>query len=230
MKFKYTSKQNENFTESGQENPIRWAFCLKTEDGFENAANWMKCKDFLNDICVAYQGGARFYIYGFNTKELKVPEKGQPIYLAVTKLQQGFRHNMGVFNEWLDATGYPMITLHEIEDDLVVLEFPEFFFSNTHHTSLVTLIIRLMNVKNEFVNFEAVIEYPGFCYGDQTKWTNVVQFGRYFALPEQLKKFSWYANSGNNSERTNCNAYSLSNIIHNNGCLSWIETMKMEKL
>lgn len=226
MKFKYTPIANTGYIEEGQPNPIRFCLVEKTEDGFVNIANWMRCKDFLNDFCVAYNEGPRFAIYGFSTKELKIPKKGESVFLAVTSQTDGFQGNLKAFNEWLDKSGLPQITSH-ICASVTVLEFPTVYFSNTHNTSLATLIIRLMNVHEEFSSFEDAIKFKGFEPKDQYKWDEVVKHGAYFDIPDELSQYVWYVNSTCNDKTIDPMNYSYSSYVHNNGCLSWIRGMQL---
>jgi hypothetical protein len=228
MKFTYTPIANIYYTEEGQPNKIRWCLATKTEDGYVNMANWMRCRDYFNDVCVKYNGGKDLSVYGFNTATLTLPPVGMPIYIAVCNLENEFHNNLEAFNVWLIANRMPPVASDVLASDVAVLEIPAFFLANTHHISLLTLIIRLLNTAHKFATFEEVINQKSFPAQEQNKWTTIVAYGKFFNIPTEYKKYYWYSGKVDNSETVPTNRYNYSVLIHNNGVLSWIYEMKRD--
>lgn len=223
MNIKFTNKPT--YAEEGQPNPIRWCILSGTpETGFINETSWLRCKDFFNDYVVAYNGGKRFQIYGFSTEKMNIPAKGQPVYIAVDALTKSFYNNLGCLNAWLKENNTPVIKSIEGMSHYI-LEFDSFYFNNTYNISLISLIIRLLNVEEKFEDFGDVLTYKAFATKDQQKWDKAVEAGRFFNIPEQLNKYIWYCGAECNSEKPPAD-YSLPSVCHNNGMLSWTTYMK----
>lgn len=215
MKFTYTSKGT--YSEIGQPNPIRWAILSGTpETGFVNESSWLKCKDFFNDYVVAYNGGKRFGIYGFSTEHMNIPEKGQPVYMAVKDLTSSFLPNLNTLNGGLPEP----VGVLKAEDDTVVLRIPAYYFENTYNISLISLMIRLCNIDYVFSSYEEFVNYKQHAGQDQNLWNNVVAKGKYFNLPDHLKGYVWYAGEQYNSTKE-MQVYQMSSLIHNGGVVSW---------
>jgi hypothetical protein len=220
MKITYTHKNT--YAEEGQPNPIRWLILSGTpETGFKNESEWLKCKDFFNDYAVAYQGGKRFNIYGFDTSNMHIPKTGEPVYIAVKETTEYFDVNMGVVNQWLSDRGLPRISCHKGTNDAdYVLEFPEYFFRNTYNISLISLIIRLCNIEYFFKDFEEMKVYQTFPQKDQQKWNQVVAKDVFFNIPKKLQEYIWYCGKQHNSKNPPAD-YALSSLVHNCGVLTW---------
>lgn len=224
--MKLTFKDQSSYSEESQSNPIRWAILSGTpEKGFVNESAWLKCKDFFNDYAVAYNGGTRFGIYGFNTTNMTIPKLGEPVYMAVKCLTKNFMFNMNTFNTWLKDNGHLTIPYYTVDKEVVVLEFDQFFLKNTYNISLVSLMIRLLNDET----FNGTIEdlkthkIPGDGR-DQQKWGTVVAKNIYFKLPKKLDGYLWYCGEKSNSN-TEVPVYQLSGLVHNNGVVSWSSYM-----
>jgi hypothetical protein len=215
VQIKFTTKPT--YAEEGQPNPLRWCILSGTpETGFTNESSWLRCKDFFNDYAVAYNGGKRFQIYGFSTEKMNVAPKGSSVYIAVSSFTNDFIKNVRQCTD---------VVVHE-GGEFPILEFSEYYFSNTYNISLISLIIRLCNVDVSFDSFDALTKYKKFATKDQQKWDVVVAAKRFFNLPEQMKKYVWYASKDKNSELTPDNDYSLPSLVHNGGVLSWTNAMK----
>lgn len=219
--FKINIKHTGSYAEEGQKNPIRWINLKRVDDKtFESTSNWWKCKDFLNDLAYTVKTGKDFSIYGWNAGTIALPKKGEPFYLAVKNLTPQFYDNMNVMNDWLvDSQKMPFIPCLKNDDGLTVIALDPVYFDNTYNISLITLVIRLMNIEHKFKNFDEVIKYKSFTPGDDWKWEAVVKKGKYFAIPEKFKKYIWYVNAEINSE--NPPAYNIASTVHNNGVVSW---------
>jgi hypothetical protein len=215
LKITYTSKGH--YSEISQPNPIRWAILSGTpETGFVNESSWLKCKDFFNDYVVAYNGGKRFNIYGFSTVGMNIPEKGMPVYIAVKDLTSEFLNNLTTINEKLPRS----IKWHKADDGTIVLELDSFYFECTYNISLISLMIRLCNIKHTFSSFDEFYNYKSYAAQDQNLWNNVVSKGVMFNLPETLRQYVWYAGKDHNSEQK-VEGYSLASLVHNNGIISY---------
>ena len=224
MKITFVNKPT--YAEEGQPNPLRWCILSGTpETGFTNESSWLRCKDFFNDYAVAYNGGKRFQIYGFSTEKMNIPKKGEPVYMALDATTKAFPFNLGKFNTWLKDKDLPTIVYRPYEGKWII-EIAPYYFSNTYHISLLSLIIRLCNMDVEFKDFESLTEYKSFPTKDQQKWDQVVAAKRFFNLPEQMKKYVWYASKDKNSELTPDSDYSLASLVHNCGILQWNQAMK----
>ncbi len=215
MKFTYTPKGQYN--EIGQPNPIRWCILSGSpEEGFVNECGWIKCKDFFNDYVVAYTGGKRFNIYGFSTESMNIPEKGKPVYVAVKDLTSEFLRNIDTINEKLPRS----IKWLKADDGTFILELDSFYFQSTYNISLITLMIRLCNIKHTFSSFDQFYNYKDHATQDQSLWDNVVSKGVLFDIPEALRQYVWYAGKDYNSEKEVA-GYQLASLVHNGGVVAW---------
>lgn len=221
MKLTITNKSA--YAEEGQSNPIRWAILSGSpEEGFVNESAWLKCKDFFNDYCVAYQGGPRFGIYGFSTEKMTIPKNGEPVYMALSGLTKNFLANFIRLREWLLKNNCPDIGAEAFEDK-VILEFAPFYFKNTYNISLISLMIRIINDEKFNGTIEELKTYkiPGDGR-DEAKWQTAVKKNVFFQLPEKYQTFVWYCSPTHNSETSkDLPVYQLSSLIHNNGLVSW---------
>jgi hypothetical protein len=208
------------YAEEGQTNPIRWTILSKNPDGsFTQESNVIRCKDFFNDYVYSYNTGKFFSIYSFSPNGYNMPKKGEPCYMEITGLTPSFVNNLDIFNEYLDKEGLPIVKSIKSEKGLVI-EIDPFYLQNTHHISLLSLAIRIINCDKELKTWEDIKAYRPTEYGDAGKWDKVVKKGTFFKIPDHLKKYVWFVNKDYNSE-TNSASYNLSSLVHNNGVLSW---------
>lgn len=215
MKFTYTNKGG--YSEIGQPNPIRWAILSGSPDaGFQNESSWLKCKDFFNDYVVAYNGGQRFGIYGFSTEGMKIPAKGEPVYMAVKDWKPPFLTNLDVLNQ-----GIPEAVERHMVGEQLILEIPAYYFKNTYNISLLTLLIRLCNIDHTFETFEEFASYKQHAVQDQQLFNTVQDKGKFFNIPDHLKDYVWYAGAQFNDKVFKGQVYQLSSLVHNNGLVSW---------
>jgi hypothetical protein len=202
-----------NYAEEGQPNPMRWMLLSKNEDGsFQNETSWLRCKDFFNDFVCARHTGKFFRIYGFDTSKMNLGNPEEPVYILLDVLTEQFVYNMGTLNTWLkDEQGMPTIPSSPQGEGKYLLTVDPVYFKNTYNVSLITLLIRLMN-----------ISYKKFFEKEKPKWDEVVKKGLFFSkFPEKLKKFVWYCGDKFNSETKDLPEYQLANLVHNNGVLNW---------
>lgn len=210
-----------NLAEIFQPNPLRWAICKP--DGKGNAeviSTWIKCKDFFNDLTYTIQTGKNFSIYGFNAASYSPPKKGQPVYFALKFLFPEFFHNMKILNSFLKEQGVPEIEVEKQQLNSALITVPGYYFERTYNTSLVTLLIRLMNVQTKFTSFDEVLKFD-YPQQELNLLNPVKTKGWWFnKFPEAGKKFVWHASKENNSD--NPNLPYISTLVHNNGVLSWM--------
>ena len=218
--MKVTIKPKATYAEEGQPNPLNWYILKKTgKDTFENVSAPIICKDFFNDLAYTLQTGKSFSIYGFNAGSFKLPAD-EPVYMLLTKTTPQFIGNFyNVLNPWLVEQKCPSIDLM-IVDNGYLIKFDLWYFKNVYRISLVSLIIRLLNVEHSFKDFQEVIDYKKFPTKDQLKWDQVVKKGVFFKIPNKLEKYIWYCGKDHNSE-TIKEGYQVSSMVHNNGVLEW---------
>ena len=213
-----------HYSEIPQPNPLRWYIVVPKGDAtYENVSGELKCKDFFNDLAYTIQTGKSFTIYGFNAGNYSPPKKNEPVYLAVKHTTPHFEYNMKVLNKWLvKDQKFPAIVFEKSQEGLYLLTIPPIYWTKTYYTSLITLVIRLMNQDAPFTSFDEVIKKTNFAVQDQNLWKQVVAKGWFFKdLPKKLSKYLYYAGAAYNSEE-GVSDYALSQIIHNNGVLGWI--------
>lgn len=207
------------YAEESQPNPLRWYILDKTENGFQNVSAQIKCKDFFNDLAYTLQTGKKFSIYGFNAGNFNLDPKN-PVWMLLTETTESFEHNFQVMNTWLKTQKAPQIPLEKTDKGWLVT-FDLWYFKNVYRISLVSLIIRLMNVDKKFKDFIEVQAYGSFPPKDQTKWSVVVSKGVYFQVPAKLDKYLWYCGEQYNSATVKDGDYQVSSFVHNNGVLEW---------
>lgn len=208
------------YAEEGQPNSLRWLVLHRTApQEFVPNGHWIKCKDFFNDLVFAYQTGHKFSVFGFNTTNMKVPVKGEPLFMLLKAIEPTFLKNIAVMNEWLVSQGCPVVTFEKNDEDQVLIAFDPFYLANTYNISLISLIIRLMNSEKQFASFAEAQKYKGFHLKDQQKWNQVVAKKVYFNIPEKMKKYVWFQNADYNSEKPFKGNETY--MIHNSGVLCW---------
>lgn len=223
MKIKTTNNFG-HYSEETQPNPLLWMLLKQIgPEEYENVTNKLKCKDFFNDVAVTLETGKSISVYGFTTQALGLTY-GKPISLLLFNTTINLENNLQVFNAYLESNKLPTLEYKLVKEGLLLTVDP-WYWKNTYRTSLLTLIVRLLNVETKFQTFDEVVKHKQFASKDQQKWDAVVKKGMFFHLPEKYNKYSWYAGAAYNSEvMKDVQAYG--HIIHNNGVLSWGEYLK----
>lgn len=219
-----TIKPKEDYAEESQPNPLRWYILRQTApECFENVSAPIVCKDFFNDLAYTLQTNKSFSIYGFNAGVFKLP-KDKPVYMLLTHTTEQFERNIcSVLNPWLLENQCPMIGMMKVDNGLLI-SFTPWYFKNVYRISLVSLIIRLLNIDHKFDTFKEVVAYKKFPTKDQLKWNIVVAKNLFFNIPKKLDSYLWYCGPEYNS-KTYKEGYQLSSFVHNNGVLEWSQHM-----
>lgn len=205
-----------------QPNPLRWAICKPTnKDEVEQVSTWIKCKDFFNDLTYTIQTGKNFSIYGFNAASYSPPKKGEPVYFAMAHLFPEWYRNMEVLNKWLkEEQNVPELRVEKQDADKALLVVPGYYFTNTYRTSLITLLVRLMNTQVKFKTFQEAVKY-GHPQQELNLINPVIAKGWWFnKFPKKGEDYIWHASKEQNSKSANLSY--VSTLVHNNGVISWM--------
>jgi len=216
-----TIKSKGSYAEEDQPNPLQWYILKKTGDTtFENVSAPIICKDFFNDLAYTLQTGHAFSIYGFNAGSFKLP-KDEPVYMFLTKTTKELKENYyNALLPFLEEQKAGMIGFVEVSNGILIC-IDRWYFENVYRISLVSLIIRLLNIEHAFKDFEEVKAYKKFPSKDQYKWDIVVAKNKFFAVPAKLAGYLWYCGPKHNSDTVKHGDYQLSSLVHNNGVLEW---------
>jgi len=216
-----TIKPKSGYAEEDQPNPLQWHILKQTgPESFENVSAPIICKDFFNDLVYTLQTGKSFSIYSFNAGNFKLPED-KPVYMLLTETTPQFEKNIvSVLNPWLLEQQCPIIGMMKVDNGYLI-SFKPWWFENVYRISLVSLIIRLLNIEHVFKDFEEVKAYKKFPSKDQYKWDIVGAKNTYFNIPKKLDKYLWYCGPKHNSDTVKPGDYQLSSLVHNNGVLEW---------
>lgn len=200
------------FSEIYQANPIRWQLLHRKGNTLTQQHHQIKCKDYFNDVVCKIHTGLTFTKYGFNTAPILVPEPGEEVYVQVHNLLSKFETNLVLLNTWLaDKFAYPPLVFQDS-----VMIFPAVYFSNTHHVSLITLLVRMCNS-----NTELVLDGLASNTADDLLWKKAVIKNVFFKLPDTVKNYVWYCGKDYNSKTKTKVDYGLPQLVHNNGFISW---------
>lgn len=212
-----------NYSEILQQNSIRWVILKKDGDNFVSQSSALKCKDFFNDWVYTRKTGKPMSIYSFDTGKMTDIDPSKAGFLLVYNLTTEFKHNLHILNTWLEEQGTPGIfiledyILEELPGDFksMIIEIPPYFLENTYRISLLSLLIRLMNVKNTFNSWESILN---FTYNTQDQFLfDVAKTSKLWFQPHpKIEKYIWYAGEEYNSEKHFNPTY-----IHNNGIFNW---------
>jgi len=217
------------YTESPQPNPLQWRILFREKEVMTTQAQWMKCRDYLNDV-VAKRNGVEFGIYGFNNKDIKFNKYGLYIQLRNISNKELFGHNMGVLNAKLHEQLGVTIAVYDQGEGEVVIRLPNILLESTYTMSLATMMIRLSNYGMQFNSWEDFFSDKSPMNTTERIWhlkyqKIVKDLG--FLVPEKYRKYWFYAGTAYNSK---CEAVSAtwSGTIHNNGAMSWVVYLLQE--
>lgn len=224
--IKITKSDWPALTEVFQANSIRWMFLYQKEDGtFENTGPWIKCRDYFNDVAVAYNGGPRITVYGLSTVGMKIPPKGEPFHVLLKGLTAAFYDNIKILQEYLDDNEIPNFNVEKVNGDgEALLTLDPYFMQSTYHLSLITLMLRLANDVKKYESWEEFRDQVRQ-NGDGNLWNQVKQKNIYFNLPATVKDYYWFAGSNFNSKKSDLKPSQIHYTLHNNGVISWMEAM-----
>jgi len=219
--YKLLNVCNETYAEEHQVNPIQWKIVHpEGKNTYKDVSGWIVCKDFFNDYAFTLNTGKSFTIYGYNAGNMQPTDKNQDFFCALRGLVPNFYGNIDMFNGYLESQNLPQLTLEKGKTGEALLTIPRYYLNNTHHISLVSLIVRLCNIQKDFKTWESLCSFTDFEGGDSWKWERVVKKGAFFKVPEKLKEFVYYVGPDYNN-KTVMDGYQLASLVHNNGVLSW---------
>lgn len=202
-----------NYIEDNQTNPIRWALYHYEEstNTFTPQTGWFKCKDFFNDV-VAWYKDVKGSIYNMNLTTVKLNEYG--VWVLLKGINEGFEHNSKFVAEHFGIE----LNFAPFDDDPshCLTFFPKEVFKNTFTISLLTLLLRAANEKEEYESLAQLIE--------KTKESQVrmPQFAKVLkGLPKELQNYWFYCGDRFNPEKWDASYPVTLDSIHSNGCFSW---------
>lgn len=138
-------------SEVGQKSPVRYKVLLETNGVLTEASPWLKCTDYFNDIVYATLFNDFFVSYGVNNESFIITGD---LFVSIKDYQgkKIFKENLEVINEFLARRGHePNITVvSDVDDlptDLLVLQIPRYYITNTAYMSLVFALIRACTYK-----------------------------------------------------------------------------------
>lgn len=211
------------YSEISQQNSIRWVILKKDGDNFVSQSSVLKCKDFFNDWVYTRKTGKPMSIYGFDTGKMTDVDPNKAGFLLVYNLTIQFKDNLHILNTWLEEQGTPGIfiledyILEELPGDFksMIIEIPPYFLENTYRISLLSLLIRLMNVDTQFTSWNEVVSFK-YNTQDQSLFDRVIKLNLWFNYHPKVKNYIYYAGPEYNSKGT-----FQSIFIHNNGVVNW---------
>lgn len=220
MQFKYTKEYD--YSEIGQHNPLRFIVLSKEGDFYTNDTGWFRCKDFFNDLVFTRQTGNAIRIYGFDTKFAVGMDNTQPLLVGLKKLTQTFQYNVMALNWFLSETKRPIIRFAESCTPMeAVIEIPPYYLENTYRISLLTLLLRCLNVER-INNWTEFLLYP-HNYQDKAMLDQVIKKNIWFKARKLIKTHVWHSSPQYNSNMGE--VYGVDHMIHSNGVISWMENL-----
>jgi hypothetical protein len=223
--FKIVIKNNDNYAEMHQDNPMRWRIMLRKGQTLTSQSGLIKCKDFFNDIVANKQHGMKFKVYNFNN-EIKFNKPGLYIHLTEIYNQETFCNNLHALNDKLHEQLNVIVHYVEQQDGSVVIVIPHKLWKNTYYISLVTMMIRLCNYKFKFETWDDFFSDKSPMNTTETAFTAKAKlFAKKhgFKLPHGLNKYWFWAGKEYNSANQD---KPMVNIVHNNGVSNWTHFME----
>lgn len=140
------------YSESGQDNPIRW-MCLKHVEGndFIPVTYTFRCKDYFNDIVGAYQLNKSVTMYKFTCDpEIFFNKEWAGVPVLLMNLKPDWLYNLDtVLNPYLETQKMPSLSPIMIGNNKAFLNIPQEYLQNTLFISELTLLIRVINNLNK---------------------------------------------------------------------------------
>ena len=140
------------YTEVHQDNCLRWTIVkyIKEQDGiqvYQEVSKKMKCRDYFNDVVVAFNTGDKCSMYGFVAEEDTFNRDWLGLPVLLHKTYAGFMHNIEhIINPYLDGMEMPTLHPEKLEGcDEVLLNIPVEYLKSVFFMSTITLLIRVAN-------------------------------------------------------------------------------------
>lgn len=217
-KFKFARALTQIYSENGQVNPIRWEIMFLNEDGvtMEPQTGKFKCKDFFNDVVCKIQTGVNPNVYSMDFSSVKLNSNG--VWCRVTEIQdpEHFKTNIDkTVNDYLEEP----ISVTNLTKTSCLLFFPLSCFDNTYKISLITWLIRVSNFGDSLESLNSVLDSSKISsldcpFNEGTR--NKIRKWK-FTVPEDAKKYWFYAGTSYNSITLAETLYINGHTIHNNG-------------
>jgi len=210
------------YSEIGQHNSLRWQnLKLVGPDTYEPVSKWWMCKDFMNEVVVAFHLERSFSIYGFNvTPSTFFNKEDTYLPLRLKNVAKSFLVNMEVVNEHLLHEGFPAVEYESVQEGQVFIQIPLEYLCNTLFMSQVTLFIRLANTDSEYNSLELMVSDPKQ-YQDKVNFHACLK-KPLSQFPTELGDYLWYYNDQQNCKREHPTGANIqTSLMHNCGVVSW---------
>jgi hypothetical protein len=149
-----------------------------------------------------------FTKYGFSVEGKTLPKKNNCLYVALDRTTENFLEN-------LKSLPLPYKLTTKLVDGTIILRIPSYYHKNTYRISLLTLLIRLCNVKKKI----DVLKTTPTNEKDITLWKQINP-KLFDALPDPMT-YTWFNNIAYNSKVCKSADYTTTSLIHNNGIVAW---------
>ena len=229
MKVTYKDIPGTDYSESPQNNPIRWILLAKVgEDEYESTTQPFKCKDYFNDFVIYKQLGKEFRVHGMRSQQAKFCERSG-LYVLVYNTTPEFVQNVKnvlqvTFKDAWDASvEVTPIDKSDIngllqKDNFAILWFSPECLVSTFRISVLTFLIRNCNVPFVVNTYDERIDQNLCIDGDLPYAAYMCLRDKNFTFPEQAE-YVWYIGEEYNSQGTPTSVYSM----HDNGLRSWVD-------
>jgi len=218
---------HEHYAEMPQPNPLSWRIMHKRGDTLVSQSCPIRCKDFFNDVVAWKQAKYAFSIYGFDNC-VKFNKDGLHVLLTNIADMGKFMYNFAVVAVKLDEDLGVDIQTYDVPEGVVII-IPNKVLKSTYYTSLLTMMIRCCNYDVDYESWDdffadgAPMNTVENAFDDDAK-AFTKQHG--FKLLPKYRKLWYNSTHGYNS----ASGHDLvASIIHNNGVVSWVKSMKEEE-
>lgn len=202
---------NRTYTESNQNNPLRFVIYKKEGDTYQAQAGQMKCRDYMNDL-VAIKHGVEINIYGFKNKDIVFEEDGG-MFIRLLNCVDSLKERLDKVVDLPEGFSY---TLEPIDGapGQYLLYLSKEFFTSTYYISYFTLMLRAVNVEAEFPTFESLEGSAETLF--RSYWKMISKYRMH--LPEKYKEYWFFYGEKYNSKTTT----EYTGMIHGNGVIAWV--------
>lgn len=131
--------KNKYYSEEGQTLVVQFAFCKPVGNDFSTIHNFVNCRDFLSDV-VWWKANQQYsqVVYRFAVQADDIADL-QPLLAVTSDLMPILRTNLSLIRG--------IVNVHEIDETTVVLELAPYWIANPVNTSLLSLSLKLLALK-----------------------------------------------------------------------------------